>query len=106
MVVAEKKPFKVEIDGDVVEATRAAFDRKKIGYWDGTEAVLRWFSSQDGMLQSLILGQVDEKYRQQVARMVLEQMAAGSGAEGDGPKRKLRITPSKGIAAKESKDQD
>ncbi len=74
--VAETKPFKVDVDGGVADEFRAALERKKIGYSEGAGAIFRWFVAQDGMLQSLILGQVDEEYAGQVARLILERMAS------------------------------
>jgi hypothetical protein len=79
--VAETKPLKFDLDGDVADDFRGVLDRKKIGYSEGAEALMRWFLRQESMLQSLILGQVDEEYTGQVASSVLTKMAGADGTK-------------------------
>ncbi len=49
---------------------------KKISKQDAIDGLLEWFLEQDPMLQLLIVGRVDESYRDQVARLVLERLEA------------------------------
>lgn len=74
--VGTPKGIKFDVSEDVADEFRQALSRKKIGYSEGAASLMEWFVRQDGMLQSLILGQVDEEYRGQVARLVLERMIA------------------------------
>lgn len=73
--VATPKGIKFDVSENIADEFRQALSRKKIGYSEGAAALMEWFVAQDGMLQSLILGQVDEGYRAQVARMVLARFA-------------------------------
>lgn len=77
--VATPKGIKFEVSEELADEFRQALSRKKIGYSEGAAALMEWFTKQDGMLQSLILGQVDEDYHGQVAKLVLERVVGGKG---------------------------
>jgi hypothetical protein len=79
MVVAlqdERENLRIRVLEAINTSLTDFCERKRINKQDTIDGLLAWFLAQDGMLQSLILGQVDEQYRGQVAKLVLEQIAA------------------------------
>lgn len=90
MFVAEKdKPdLRVRLRPGLKEKLDDAIGAKKTSQQSAVNELVAWFVAQDGMLQSLILGQVDEQYRAQVARLILARMAGE-----DEPPAKIRSIP-------------
>lgn len=54
-------------------------DRKKITQQAAVEAMVEFLLSADGTLVSMVLGQIDEKYKGEIAEMVLRDLTAGPG---------------------------
>jgi hypothetical protein len=78
MVVAlqdERENLRIRVLESINASLTEFCERKRINKQDTIDGLLAWFLAQDGMLQSLILGQVDEQYRGQVAKLVLERIA-------------------------------
>jgi hypothetical protein len=75
--------FRIRIPERLKEAWDAMAERKKIKHQDAGAALIDWFLSLPDLMQSSILGQIDEESRGLVAEMLLRQMAAPS-KKGEG----------------------
>ena len=74
MFVATKENLRIRLGPELKEALDAFQAKKKLSQQDTVKSLLEWFLRQEGMVQSLIVGHVDEEYRGQVAELVLERM--------------------------------
>jgi len=74
VVVAEKENLRIRVSGIVQAGLNDLKQRKHISKQAAIEGILTWFLEQDGMLQSLILGQIEEQHKSQAARMVLAKL--------------------------------
>lgn len=74
-LVTRDENLRIRLSADQKSEIDDVLRKKKVSQQEGVTAILAWFAKQDGMLQSLILGQIDEEYELQAARMALERMA-------------------------------
>lgn len=75
MIVALQENVRIRLAADVKEAWQSTCDAKRITQQAAIDALLRWFTQQDSLMQSLILGQIEEKDCGDVTRLLLERMA-------------------------------
>jgi hypothetical protein len=68
--------FRIRIPQPLKEAWDAMAERKRIKQQDAGAALIEWFLSLPDLMQSSILGQIDDESQILVARLVLERMAA------------------------------
>ncbi len=72
MAVAEV-PLKVSIDAALKERFNELLERKRITAKDGIQGMVRWVLEQDTLLQSIVLGQIEEKDTDAVLSLVVQR---------------------------------
>jgi len=87
MFVAEIENLRIRVEGPLNKSLSDFSDRKKISKQDTINSLLTWFLDQDGLLQSLIVGQIESSDSGQVAEIVLKRIADDSRGKKRTPLR-------------------
>ncbi len=91
MFVAELENLRIRVDAHLNRSFGDFSERKKISKQDAINSLLAWFLDQDGLLQSLIVGQIESDDHTQVAAIVLKRMVDDQQGKG-----KRRTPPMRG----------
>jgi hypothetical protein len=84
MPMARDRPVKIMMVGDLKDSLDALLERKRMSLTDAFEGMTRFLLEQDSIAQSLVLGQIEQKDRADLARVVLQRMAAEGDDDGGG----------------------
>lgn len=89
MVVAnkEKEDLRVRLRPGLKEKLDGVIEARKTSQQKLVNELVAWFVEQSAMLQTILLGQVEDRYRAQVARMILEEIAEYKPSKGADPIR-------------------
>jgi hypothetical protein len=74
--VAKTKNFKVLMDPALKQQVDLLMTRKNLKLTPAVDSLMRWLLAQDSLLQSMLLGGIEQKDHTAVARLVLERLAA------------------------------
>jgi hypothetical protein len=74
--VAERKNLRIRLTPELKDRIEEVAQRKRVSQQVLVDAVLEWFVGTDGLLQSLILGQIDPEDEAGVSEVALRRIAA------------------------------
>ena len=90
----ELENLRIRVSPQLNDALDSVCKRKRLKKQDAIEGMLRWFVEQDGRLQSLIVGQIEQEFHGEIIDKVLDslrhppQSSATQARSGGRPKGK------------------